>query len=107
MKGSFYALLTVIFIALISIPAPAQQNNTITLVIKNEETKEAVAGATVSVKGTANTATSDAAGRAVLADVPAGAQTIEVFFPGYENKEIQFIFPLADAGERDGPDHGQ
>jgi len=101
MKGSFYALLTVIFIALISIPAPAQQNNTITLVIKNEATKEAVAGATVSVKGTANTATSDAAGRAVLADVPAGAQTIEVFFPGYENKEIQFIFPLADAGERE------
>jgi iron complex outermembrane receptor protein/outer membrane receptor for ferrienterochelin and colicins len=99
MKG-LYLLLSVLFIALISLSAPAQDNSSITLLVKNEATKEAVAGATVSVKDTEISAVADAAGRAVLKDVPAGDQTLEVFFPGYETKELKFTFPQADQSEK-------
>lgn len=99
MKG-IYLLLPVLFIALMSFSAPAQENISLTLLIKNEETRDAVAGATVSVKDTEISAVADAAGRAVLVNVPPGDQTIEIFFPGYEAKELQFTFPLADHSER-------
>jgi iron complex outermembrane receptor protein/outer membrane receptor for ferrienterochelin and colicins len=99
MKG-IYVLLPVLFIALITFTAPAQENSSIKLLIKNEETKEAVAGATVSVKDTEISAVTDTAGSAVLTNIPAGDQTIEIFFPGYETKELQLTFPLADQSER-------
>lgn len=99
MKG-FYLLLSVLFILTFSMSMQAQDSSAITLLIKNDETNEAVAGATVSVKDTEISAVADAAGRAVLKEVPAGTRTIEIFFPGYETKELQFTFPLADQGEK-------
>jgi len=68
--------------------------------IQNEETKQAVVGATVTVKNTEISVTTDANGKAELTVVPNGEQTIEVFSAGYETKELKFTFPLADAGER-------
>lgn len=67
--------------------------------IKDEVTKEAVAGASVSVKDTAISATTDAQGVAELSNVPDGEQTIVVFFPGYETKELKFTFPLSGPQE--------
>jgi iron complex outermembrane receptor protein len=92
----FYAALVLLFV-IISIPVLAQENNTNTVkvIIKNEETKEPVAGATVTVKGTEITATTDASGKAELSGFPNKAQTIEVFSAGYETKELILTFPPA------------
>ena len=68
--------------------------------VKNEESKQPVAAAVVSVKGTEITATTDVNGKAELANIPAGEQTIEVLSPGYETKEVKLTFPLADPGEQ-------
>ncbi|GEM_PF-6859848 len=72
----FYTLL-VLFIALTSNSAPAQENNknTVKVTIKNEETGEVVTGATVSVKDTEIKATTGANGTAKLSNIPDGEQT--------------------------------
>lgn len=67
--------------------------------VKDQETKQAVGGAKVSVKGTEISAVTDADGVAQLADVPDGEQTVEVFSAGYETKELKVTFPLAGQGE--------
>jgi outer membrane receptor for ferrienterochelin and colicins len=91
-----------LFIALISNTAPAQEKNknTVRLSIRNEETKGAVAGATVSVKETEIKATTDADGKAELSSIPDGEQTIEVFSAGFETREVKFSFPLTDQSEK-------
>jgi len=67
--------------------------------VKDQETGEPVAGATVSVRGVEISAKTGADGVAVLTGVPDGEQTVEVFFPGYETKELKLTFPLAARGE--------
>jgi outer membrane receptor for ferrienterochelin and colicins len=95
-------IVPLLFIALICYPAPAQENNksTVKLSIRNEETKEAVAGATVSVKETAIKAVTGADGRAELSNIPDGEQIIEVFSAGFETQELKLAFPLTDRSER-------
>jgi iron complex outermembrane receptor protein/outer membrane receptor for ferrienterochelin and colicins len=97
----FY-LLPALYIALIFMPVPAQQtaNNILKITVKNEATKEPVAGATVGVKDTELIATTDAGGRVSLSGIPDGPRTIEIFFPGYETKELKLVFPLADTAEQ-------
>ncbi|HEX8745638.1 MAG TPA: TonB-dependent receptor [Pyrinomonadaceae bacterium] len=67
--------------------------------IKDEATREAVAGATLTIKGTAVTATTDAQGIATLTGIPEGEQTVVVFSPGYETRELKLTFPLTSPGE--------
>lgn len=67
--------------------------------VKDEATKEPVAGATVSVKDTEISATSDAQGIAQLANIPDGEQTIVIFSPGHETKELKFTFPITGQNE--------
>ena len=73
--------------------------NTFKAIVKNEETKEVVAGAKVSLKDTEISTITDANGRAELTGIPDGERVVEVFSAGYENKELQLVFPLADQGE--------
>jgi iron complex outermembrane receptor protein/outer membrane receptor for ferrienterochelin and colicins len=98
---SLYALL-VLLVALASTSALAQTNNknTFTAIIRNEETKEAVAGAKVSVRDTEISATSDANGKAELTNIPDGEQIIQVIADGYEIQELATIFPLTDLSEK-------
>lgn len=100
----FYAVLMILF-ALVSIDVPAQETttnstNSIKFIIKNEATKEPVAGATVTVKDTDITATTDANGKAELSSIPDGEQTIEIFSAGFETQELKFTFPLTDQSEK-------
>jgi iron complex outermembrane receptor protein/outer membrane receptor for ferrienterochelin and colicins len=67
--------------------------------VRDRETKEPVAGAKVSVKGTEISAETDAGGVARLTNVPDGEQIVEVFSVGYETKELKLTFPLAARGE--------
>lgn len=95
-----YSVCLVLVIALIPAPAQEKNTNTLRIAVENEATKEPVPGATVSVRNTEINAKTDAGGRVVLIDIPDGEQTIEVFFPGYETKELKLTFPLTDQSER-------
>ena len=54
----------------------------------------AIADATVTVKDTPSSATTDAQGVAQLSNIPDGEQTIVIFSPGYETKELKLTFPI-------------
>ncbi|HEX8399757.1 MAG TPA: carboxypeptidase-like regulatory domain-containing protein, partial [Pyrinomonadaceae bacterium] len=79
----------ILFLTVLLAAQIAYAQNTFKAIIKNEETKEAVAGAKVSVKDTEISATTDANGRAELTNVPEGEQIIEIFSAGYETKELK------------------
>jgi iron complex outermembrane receptor protein/outer membrane receptor for ferrienterochelin and colicins len=90
----------ILFLTVLLAAQIAYAQNTFKAIIKNEETKEAVVGARVSVKDTEISATTDANGRAELTNVPEGEQIIEIFSAGYETKELKIAFPLAEQSER-------
>ena len=86
--------LTLLFAFLLAAQVAVAQSP-FTITVKDEATKEPVAGATVSVKDTDLSATTDSQGIAQLTRVPDGEQTIIVFSPGHETKELKFNFPIA------------
>ncbi|HEV8431432.1 MAG TPA: carboxypeptidase-like regulatory domain-containing protein, partial [Pyrinomonadaceae bacterium] len=69
------------------------------IVVKDETTREPVAGATVTVKDTPISATTDSQGVARLSNIPNGVQTIVIFSPGYESKEVKLTVPLSTQTE--------
>ena len=73
--------------------------NSLRVTVKDQETREAVEGAKVSVKDTEISAVTGADGVAQLSNVPDGEQTVEIFSAGYETKELTLTFPLAGQGE--------
>src|SRR6185436_3415383 len=89
-----------LLLALVFTAQTAFAQNSFNVTVKNEESKQPVVGATVSVKDTDITATTDANGKATLTRIPAGEQIIEVFSPGFETKELKLTFPLADQSEQ-------
>ena len=100
----FYAVLAILF-ALISNSALAQEartnnNNSIKFLITNEETKQPITGAKVSVRDAAISATTDANGKVELTGISDGEKIIEVFADGYEIQEFTFTFPLTDQSEK-------
>src|SRR5215213_5646701 len=67
--------------------------------VRDKETKQPVTGATVTVKDTEVTATTDAQGVASLGGVSAGEQTLTVFSAGYGTTEVKATFPPGGRGE--------
>ena len=70
----------------------AQANFKVT--VKDENTKEAITGANVTVKDTSISVTTDSQGVAQLSNIPDGVHTIVIFSPGYETKELTVTFPV-------------
>jgi outer membrane receptor for ferrienterochelin and colicins len=89
----------ILFFAVLLTAQISFAQNTFKATVKDEDTKEPVAGAIVSVRDTDITAATDASGVAELTNVPDGEQTIEVFSAGYEAKELKVVFPLTARGE--------
>lgn len=90
------------FVLLLAVLLTAQvtfAQNSFDLTVKDAETKEPVVGARVSVKETEISAVTGADGAARLAGVPDGEQTVEIFFAGYETRELKLTFPLAGRGK--------
>lgn len=85
---------SILSLALLLAGQVAFAQNTFKATIKNEESKQPVAGAAVFVKGTDITATTDANGKVELINIPDGEHIIEVSSPGYETKELRLTFPL-------------
>ena len=88
-----------LFLTLIILTATDGANSSLKIVVKDETTKEPVAGATVTVKDTSISATTDSQGIAQLSNVPDGVQTIVIFSPGYETKELKLTFPIPSQTE--------
>lgn len=95
----FRTALLFTFISLLAATAAAQ-SNTVRLAVKNHDTKEAIANATVTVQGTELSATANANGVAELVNIPDGEQTLIVASLGYTSAELKLTFPLADSSER-------
>lgn len=68
--------------------------NTLKVKLIDCETKEPLIGASVVLQNTANGASSDTEGLAVLTNIPNGKQKFEITYMGYENTIQEFIFPL-------------
>ena len=77
-----------------------QAPNSITITVKNKDTKANIAEATLTVKESDITASTDTNGTATLSNVPNGSQTIEVSSPGYETIELTITFPNTDPTPR-------
>lgn len=78
----------------------AQTNNSVVILVKNHDTKAAIAEATATVKNTDISAKADANGRVQLGSVPTGEQVIEISSLGYTTAELKLTFPLTDVSER-------
>ena len=78
----------------------AQDGESVKVHVQNKDTKENIADATLTVKDTEITATTDANGKAELTNIPGGEQTIEIFSPGFDTVELKLTFPLTDTSER-------
>lgn len=70
------------------------------LLVVNQDTKEPVPDAVVTVKSTGIQQRTGPDGRAVLRATADGEQTVEIFAPGFETVEIKLAFPLTDTSER-------
>ncbi|HEY8561278.1 MAG TPA: TonB-dependent receptor [Pyrinomonadaceae bacterium] len=93
-----FIFLTIVLLA--AAAAFAQTPNVLKLTIKNEETKEPVAQAIVSVKDTEISVSTDEAGSAELRNIPRGERTIVVSSPGYETIELKILFLPDGATEK-------
>jgi len=95
-----YRIAIVLAMFLISGAAYAQVGNSIKLLVKNKDTNEPVAEATVALKGTEIKTTADKDGRVEIRNIPGGPQVLEVSFPGYETVELNVTFPVANGTEQ-------
>jgi outer membrane receptor for ferrienterochelin and colicins len=90
-----FLFLTVLFVAEVSF-AP---QTTFRVTVKDETTKQPISGASVTVKDTSISVTTNAQGIAQLSSIPDGEQTIVIFSPGYETKELKLTFPFTSPPE--------
>src|SRR5690348_18423924 len=78
----------ILFCAVLFTAQVSLAQTTVNVIVKDETTKDIIAGANVAVKDTAISATTDKRGVAQLSNIPDGPQTLVIFFPGYETKEL-------------------
>ncbi len=82
---------------LLLLPLYPKAQNTFKAVIKNEDTKEPLHGATVQIRSLKLSATSNDAGVVIINNIPKGKQDVEVTNIGYKRFERTFAFPLKSA----------
>jgi len=83
-----------VFVAMLWITSAALAQNTYKAVIRDAQTNQPLAGATVKVT-TANLATkSDDLGAVSIGNIPSGRQMIQYSFVGYQTKLDTLSFPL-------------
>lgn len=70
--------------------------NSLTLIIKDAETKQPLSGANILLQETRAGVISDQTGNATLTNIPDGPQTISVSFLSYRPRNETFNFPQAD-----------
>ena len=89
----------IVFLAVFLSAQVSLAQSSFKITVKDETTKDPVSGATVTIKDRGVLVTTDAQGVAQLNDIPDGEQTIVIFSPGYETKELKLTFPLTSPTE--------
>ena len=89
----------IIILSILFAAQVACAQTTFKVTVKDEVTKEPVAGASVTLKDTPLSAVTDAQGVAQFSSIPDGEQSIVIFSPGYETKELKLTFPLTGQAE--------
>ena len=89
----------IVFIAVLLAAQVSFAQNTFKVTVNDETTREPIVGASVTVKDTPISATTDSQGAAQLTSIPDGVQIIVIFSPGYETKELTLTFPLTSQPE--------
>jgi len=77
--------------------AIAYSQNTLTVLVKDAKTNEALIGATAVLQGTNQGAGADTAGLITLTNIPDGKQVIVFRYAGYELRTDTLTFPLQQA----------
>lgn len=90
----------IIFFVVLLTASVACAQNAFRATIQDEETRRAIAGARVAVRDAEISATTGADGKVELTGIPDGEQIVEIFADGYEIRELNLTFPLADRSER-------
>ena len=90
MKNFILPLLAMLYISL------ASGQNTFQAIIKNNEHKELLIGATANLQSTSNVTISDQNGYIEINNIPNGTQTIIFRYIGYEETAKTFSFPIAE-----------
>ncbi len=85
----------ILFFAIVFMAQVAFAQSALKVTVKDDNTKEPIAGATVIVKDTSIFATTDSQGTALLTNIPDGV-TIVIFSPGYELKEMKLTAPPSE-----------
>ena len=88
-----------IFFAVLFTAQVAFAQTTFKVTVKDQVTKQGIAGANVTIKDTPISATTDAQGVAELSGISDGVQTLVIFSPGYETKELSLTFPFTNQTE--------
>ncbi|MEO5859201.1 MAG: TonB-dependent receptor [Pyrinomonadaceae bacterium] len=97
----FRSIFLLACIATASIATLAQTGNSIKFIVKNHDTRQPVAEATVNVKGSDLTAASSAAGAVEISGLADGSYLFVVSSLGYANTEVTVTFPNTDPSERE------
>jgi len=96
----FRSIFLLACIATTAIAAIAQTGNSIKFIVKNNDTKQPIAEATVTLKDSDITASTKADGVAGLSGFPDGTQTFVISSLGYASTEVTVTFPLTGTNER-------
>lgn len=87
-----------IFPIILLFPLFTAAQNTFTAIVKNDNTKEPLKGATVRVKGLQIGGTTNDSGIILLQNIPTGKFVVEISNVGYQDAKTSYHFPL------NGPD---
>jgi iron complex outermembrane receptor protein/outer membrane receptor for ferrienterochelin and colicins len=90
----------ILFFAVLLTAQVSFAQNIFKTTIQNEETKQAIGGAKVSVRNTEISAVTGANGKAELTNIPDGERIIEIVAEGFEIKELVLVFPLVDSSDK-------
>lgn len=96
----FLRVLLITIISLLAATAFGQTSNSVRIAVRNHDTKEPVANATVSIEAASLSAMANADGIAELTNIPDGEHTIVISSLGYTPSELKLIFPLTDSSFR-------
>lgn len=78
----------------------AQTSGSLKVIVKNHDTREAIADAAVSIKDTEISSVTDGSGAVVLSGIPDGERVLRVSSLGYSTAEIKLTFPISGPAER-------
>ncbi len=95
-----YRAFIFLVVGLFATMALGQTSNKVTILVKNQDTKANISGASVAIKNSENIVITGEDGRAEFQNIADGEQTFEVSSLGYASTDLTLVFPLSEPAER-------